>query len=171
MSKWKFYTNFDTLPRPAVIFSGLPGESRRTATQTEGLLEHCGLRFWSAKKRPPAVSFWQNNAMFIRERSGRNGSHSPRPAVIFSGLPGKSRRTATQSRRVVRTLRSRFQSAKKRPRAVALVVFQQCSIFPGRHQPSIFDDEKLNFCVRNVNRWVLFSIATGNGITSNYRLE
>ena len=45
---------------------------------------------------------------------------------------------------------------------------QQCSIFPGRRQPSIFDDEKLNFCVRDGNRWNLLSIATGYGITSSF---
>ena len=49
--------------------------------------------------------------------------------------------------------------------------FQQCSIFPGRHQPSIFDDEKLNFCVRDVYRWILFSIATGNGIITSFHLK
>ena len=37
-------------------------------------------------------------------------------------------------------------------------VLQQCSMFPGRRQPSIFDDEKLNFCVRNENRWT-FSLS------------
>ena len=59
---------------------------------------------------------------------------------------------------------------KKHPRADAFLIFQQCSIFPGRRQPSIFDDEKLNFCVRYVYRWILFSIATGNGIISSLML-
>ena len=53
---------------------------------------------------------------------------------------------------------------KKHPHADALMINQQCSIFPGRRQPSIFDDEKLNFCVRDGNRWNLLSIATGYGI-------
>ena len=62
-------------------------------------------------------------------------------------------------------------NTKDQPREVGLMINQQCSIFPGRRQPSIFDDEKLNFCVRNVYRWVLFSIATGNGIITNLRLK
>ena len=41
------------------------------------------------------------------------------------------------------------------------LVTQQCPIFPGRHQPSIFGDEKLNFCVRDENRWIPFAIVTG----------
>ena len=44
---------------------------------------------------------------------------------------------------------------------------QQFSIFPGRRQPSIFDDWKLNFCVRDENRWILPSIATGYGIITD----
>ena len=51
------------------------------------------------------------------------------------------------------------------------MIFQQCSIFPDRRQSSIFDDGKLNFCVRYVYRWDLSSIATGNGITSSFHLE
>ena len=34
------------------------------------------------------------------------------------------------------------------------------SIFPGRHQPSIFDVYELNYCVRNGNRWNLIAINT-----------
>ena len=34
-------------------------------------------------------------------------------------------------------------------------------IFPGRLQPSIFGTTKLNFCVRNGNRWNLCVIGTG----------
>ena len=60
---------------------------------------------------------------------------------------------------------------KKQPRAVALMVIQQCSIFPGRRQPSIFDDKKLNFCVRYENRWILLSIATGSGIITEINSE
>ena len=37
---------------------------------------------------------------------------------------------------------------------------RHCSIFPGRHQPSIFDDKELNFRVRNGYGWFLFSINT-----------
>ena len=51
------------------------------------------------------------------------------------------------------------------------MVNQQCSIFPGRRQPSIFDDEKLNFCVRDVYRWILSSIATGYGIITRLLLK
>ena len=59
-------------------------------------------------------------------------------------------------------------TTKKHPLAGALMINQQCSIFPGRHQPSIFDDEKLNFCVRDGNRWILLSIATGYGIITTF---
>ena len=38
---------------------------------------------------------------------------------------------------------------------------RQRSTLPGRVQPSTIDDEKLNDCVRDGNRWVLLSIATG----------
>ena len=75
------------------------------------------------------------------------------------------------ARTLLKCLLNIIYTTKNQPRAVGLMVFQQCSIFPGRRQPSIFDDEKLNFCVRNVNRWILFSIATGNGITSSFHLE
>ena len=44
------------------------------------------------------------------------------------------------------------------------MVCWQCSIFPDRYQSSIFDDEKLNFRVRNENGWDLLSIVTNNGI-------
>ena len=44
------------------------------------------------------------------------------------------------------------------------MVCWQCSIFPDRYQPSIFDDEKLNFRVRNENGWDLLSMITNNGI-------
>ena len=57
---------------------------------------------------------------------------------------------------------------KRQAHAPVLMVIQQCSIFPGRRQPSIFDDEKLNFCVRYVYRWILFSIATGYGIITSF---
>ena len=43
------------------------------------------------------------------------------------------------------------------------LLFSLCrhlSIFPGRHQPSIFDVYELNFCVRNGNRWSLIAINT-----------
>ena len=73
-----------------------------------------------------------------------------------------------------RTLLVKFISSqitiqtKNQVHAPGLMIFQQCSIFPGRRQPSIFDDEKLNYCVRYVNRWILFSIATGNGIITSF---
>ena len=41
------------------------------------------------------------------------------------------------------------------------------SIFPGRHQPSIFDVYELNFCVRNGNRWNLIAINTDYLIKGN----
>ena len=42
---------------------------------------------------------------------------------------------------------------------VVFLVSWQCPIFPGRLQPSIFGDEKLNFCVRDENRWT-FSLSS-----------
>ena len=57
---------------------------------------------------------------------------------------------------------------KNQPRAVGLMINQQCSIFPARYQASIFDDEKLNFCVRDGNRWNLLSISTGYGIIAYF---
>ena len=37
----------------------------------------------------------------------------------------------------------------------------QCHIFPGRLQPSIFCDEKLNFCVRDGYRWTFSLLSPG----------
>ena len=51
-----------------------------------------------------------------------------------------------------------LKKRKNRPHAVCFNINEQCSIFPGRRQPSIFDDEKLNFCVRDENRWT-FSLS------------
>ena len=42
---------------------------------------------------------------------------------------------------------------KRQAHAPVLMICRQCSIFPGRYQPSIFDDEKLNFRVRDENGW------------------
>ena len=42
---------------------------------------------------------------------------------------------------------------------VFFLVSWQCPIFPGRLQPSIVGDEKLNFCVRDENRWT-FSLSS-----------
>ena len=44
----------------------------------------------------------------------------------------------------------------------------RCPDFPGRVQPSMFGDEKLNFRVRNGNGWYLFSIFTITGIITDY---
>ena len=44
----------------------------------------------------------------------------------------------------------------------------RCPIFPGRLQPSIVGEKKLNFCVRDENRWILLSIVTKNCITSAF---
>ena len=86
-------------------------------------------------------------------------------------LHGSASKAEKPCRTLLIFLQSSVLKTKNQPLAVGLMIFQQCSIFPGRRQPSIFDDEKLNFCVRNVNRWILFSIATGNGITSSFHLE
>ena len=97
------------------------------------------------KKRPLAVALmiiWQCSLGLARI-----ATHSSLLGNIFP--PGK---------------REHKEYTKKRPHAVALMIIWQCSIFPGRRQPSIFDDEKLNFCVRNENRWILLSIATRSGI-------
>ena len=47
-------------------------------------------------------------------------------------------------------------------RALFVVVIRQRPILPGRHQPGTFGAEKLNFCVRDGNRWDLLAIVTGN---------
>ena len=75
----------------------------------------------------------------------------------LSGQPGK---------------RERCFKVKQKTRLLAWFndIIQQCSIFPGRRQPSIFDDEKLNFCVRDENRWDLLSIATGYGMVTNLKV-
>ena len=49
-----------------------------------------------------------------------------------------------------------------------LKVHWQCPIFPDRLQSSIFGDEKLNFCVRDGNRWFLLSMVTSTGIINNF---
>ena len=51
------------------------------------------------------------------------------------------------------------EQKKNEPKFVPLLVSWQCPIFPGRFQPSIFGDEKLNFCVRDENRWT-FSLSS-----------
>ena len=86
--------------------------------------------------------------------------------------PGRLGRCFVQqnARKACKNTASTLLKTKKHPHADAFMIFQQCSIFPGRRQPSIFDDEKLNFCVRYVYRWILFSIATGNGIISSLML-
>ena len=51
---------------------------------------------------------------------------------------------------------------EKTPAAYAAgVLYRHRSIFPGRRQPSIFDADELNFCVRYGNRWDLIAISTG----------
>ena len=113
----------------------------------------------------PAVFIRKSGNFFARPLFLR------RPGLIFSREDLHD--SASKAFQPCRTLVGNFLSniTKNQPLAVGLMIFQQCSIFPGRRQPSIFDDEKLNFCVRNVNRWILFSIATGNGITSSFHLE
>ena len=99
----------------------------------------------------------------------KTGAYLPiSPGKICTAVQARLKKPC---RTLLKCLSNIIYITKNQPRAVGLMVFQQCSIFPGRRQPSIFDDEKLNYCVRNVNRWILFSIATGNGITSSIDLE
>ena len=51
---------------------------------------------------------------------------------------------------------------KPLPIGSGLSGIRQRPILPGRHQPSTFGAEELNFCVRDGNRWDLFAIAAGN---------
>ena len=44
----------------------------------------------------------------------------------------------------------------------------QCPNFPGRFQPSILGDEKLNFRVRDDNGWFLLSMFTIHGIITDF---
>ena len=46
----------------------------------------------------------------------------------------------------------------------------QCAIFAGGFPPTIVADKKLNFCVRNGNRWILLSIVTNNCIIASFHL-
>ena len=41
-------------------------------------------------------------------------------------------------------------------------LYRHRSIFPGRRQPSIFDTDERNFCVRYGNRCDLIAISTNN---------
>ena len=43
------------------------------------------------------------------------------------------------------------------------------SIVPGRRQPSIFDINELNFCVRDGNRWTLVIIDTNYFVLLPFR--
>ena len=53
---------------------------------------------------------------------------------------------------------------EKTPAAYAAgVLYRHRSIFPSRRQPSIFDADELNFCVRYGNRWDLIAISTDSG--------
>ena len=54
------------------------------------------------------------------------------------------------------------QTAHEESCAVCVVGIRQRPILPGRHQPGTFGAEKLNFCVRDGNRWDLLAIVTGN---------
>ena len=88
-------------------------------------------------------------------------------AFFNKSLPLRSHEDCSKPSAIVclqRTLLKHPIKTKRQAHAPVLMVIQQCSIFPGRRQPSIFDDEKLNFCVRDGNRWNLLSIATGYGI-------
>ena len=68
-------------------------------------------------------------------------------------------------------METKLLAKKEDPKVFNFLEIQQFSIFPGRRQPSIFDDWKLNFCVRDENRWILPSIATGYGIITDYYLK
>ena len=54
-----------------------------------------------------------------------------------------------------------MQKKKAAGMVALLIVPWQCHIFPGRLQPSIFCDEKLNFCVRDVYRWAFSLLSPG----------
>ena len=69
----------------------------------------------------------------LRRCPARSGSLYPPLAALTSGAP----KSKEKSRRL--------------------------PIFPGRLQPSIFGTTKLNYCVRNGNRWILGVIGTGYG--------
>ena len=82
--------------------------------------------------------------------------------LFFLGSPGIERRQSFCNVSCKQnTAEAIFIKTKKHPRADALMINQQCSIFPGRRQPSIFNDEKLNFCVRDGNRWTFSLLSPG----------
>ena len=43
------------------------------------------------------------------------------------------------------------------------------STLPGRCQPSTIDAERLNFCVRDGNRWIPLAITTGNSLFAHLK--
>ena len=115
-----------------------------------------------------------NPAVFIRKsipllRFAFSQDHALSTDRVFSCRPsGRLCHRHLQAECLQRTLLKHLIKTKRQAHAPVLMVIQQCSIFPGRRQPSIFDDEKLNFCVRYVYRWILFSIATGYGIITSF---
>ena len=55
-----------------------------------------------------------------------------------------------------------FDKTKRPPLGDALLCgLRQRPTLPGRLQPSTIGAERLNFCVRDGNRWIPFAIATG----------
>ena len=115
-----------------------------------------------------------NPAVFIRKSipllcSAFSQDHAFFYDWVFScRSPGRLCHRHLQAECLQRTLLKYLVKTKRQAHAPVLMIIQQCSIFPGRRQPSIFDDEKLNFCVRYVYRWILFSIATGYGIITSF---
>ena len=79
----------------------------------------------------------------------------------------KGRRTPARTNSSHRTL---HWVQKKEPFG-SLQVHRQRPIFPDRLQSSIFGDEKLNFCVRYGNRWILLSMVTNTGIINRFLYE
>ena len=56
----------------------------------------------------------------------------------------------------------KLTARKKRPRFAIAHGFRRRPILPGRFQPSTFSVLRLNFCVRDGNRWDPQAIITGN---------
>ena len=99
--------------------------------------------WWAVKIKNANCLFWQWR---ITRKQGENKFICFRKA---DEVQGRCRFCKTKSHK----WNLCWKLKKRTTFVVLLLVFWQCPILPGRLQPSIFGDAKLNFCVRDENRW------------------
>ena len=101
-------------------------------------------------------------ALMVNQQCALKRNFTPSTHSTCPGRLSRRRREDELARQVThvvcRTLLIIFYKTKKQAHAPALMINQQCSIFPAPREASILDDEKLNFCVRDGNRWT-FSLS------------